>query len=164
MPSHPTFRLNQSAERVRQALVANELEPYYLPSGTLIVHSPGRLINWSMNSSGIVEGHIGYFRSRNYCGFKFSAQITDGGIYSDVYLKAEMKGWAILCLITAYCIGLALCVVGAIGPLLGHIFIFKGTSRFFGDVEMALKKWDESQISDRLPSRKPPPLSPEPPQ
>jgi len=160
MQIHPVFQLSQSAQRVRQALVGKELDPYYQRPGLLIERSPGRWINWSVNPNGEIEGNISYFRSRSYCAYRFCARVSDNGDHSVVQFESALKGWAIPLFVLAYGIGLAMCIVGVVFPILGQFGYKKGIARCFRNVEAALKAWDEAQSPRRLTTKSPPPIRP----
>ncbi len=157
MRSHPPFRINQKPDRIFNAILAGELKPYYHKSGLLIVRSPGSLIRWRIGRDGQLEGDINYFRSKNYCAFRFSIRLHDCGDHTSVQLSAVNKWWGKICLFIAYCIGLSLFVVGAFFVHFGYRMVLRNLHRFFSDIERALRLWDESNTAPHRPMAQLPP-------
>lgn len=160
MHIHPVFYLNQSAQCVRQALVTREVNRFYPPSGVVVDMYPTRSIKWTAAPNGEITGSVSYFRAKTFSAYRFYVRVSDYGPQSSIQIRVALKEWAIPLFISAYVIGLAICVVGVIFPLLGQMGIKRVIMRSFHGLEMVMKQWDQAR-SPHLLVATPPALNPE---
>jgi hypothetical protein len=137
-------QLRHPPERVRSALLGNELEPYFKESGWLTQGSAGRGIRWSAQPDGSLLGKVGYFRSKNLSAFRFKVQLEPAGSGTRAVLLAQHGPFSPLLRFLLYGVGLLMCLVGVVFSYLGDKAIQRGLSKVVEYLERHLKMWDEA--------------------
>lgn len=136
--------LKHPPERVRKALVENELEPFFKASGRLTQGSVARYIRWHAEPDGTLLGKLSYFRSKNLCVFRFRMQLEPSETGTRVALLAQHGPFSPLLRFLIYAVGLCVFGVGVVFSYLGDKAIQRGLLKSVQYLERHLKMWDES--------------------
>lgn len=138
------IQLDHPPERVRSALLGNELEPYFKQSGWRASGSAGSGIQWSSQPDGSLLGKMGYFRSKNLSVFRFAVGLDADEAGTRVVLRAQHGPFSQFLRLVLYAGGLLFCLVGVILPYLADKGIQRGLSKVVEYLGEHLKMWDQS--------------------
>ncbi len=114
-----TVTVSQSAERVRAALVSQELQPFFGPAKIFGDSGVGRWIHWRVTTPNLLTGKIPYLRGKNISRYIFSALLSEQPGGTKIYLKAEPDRFASIVKPIVYVIGLLMCGIGLIFAIIG---------------------------------------------
>jgi len=137
-------QLKHPPERVRAALLGNDLEPYFKKSGWLTPGSAGRGIRWRAEPDGSLLGKTSYFRAKNLCVFRFRAQLEPSGTGTRVVLLAQHGPFSPILRFLLYVVGLFMCLVGVVFSYLVDRAVLHGLRKVLEYLERHLKMWDEA--------------------
>jgi hypothetical protein len=136
--------LRHPRERVKAAILGNELEPYFNRSGWLTQGGAARGIRWQAQADGSLLGKVGYFRAKNLSVFRFRIQLAPSEGGTRATLLAHHGPFSAFFRFLAYAIGLCLCVVGVFFSYLVDKAMQRGLLKVVENLQNHLKLWDNT--------------------
>lgn len=139
-----TVRVRQSSERVRISFLSQELQPFFGKARMINDPGVGRWIQWQATSPTTLAGKIPYLRGKNISQYVFASTLSAEPDGTRVTLTATRGSFAAVAIPMVYVLGLLMCCVGVIFPLIAIPRFEKLVAQAVASSGSALSAWDRS--------------------
>lgn len=141
---HIWFDLRHPPDRVKAAILGNELKPYFDRSGWFTQGSVARYIRWWAEVDGSLLGKLSYFRAKNLSIFRFRIELAPFGHGSRVSLLVQHGPFSAFLRFLLYAVGVCMCFVGVVISYIGDKAMERGLHKTVEYLHCHLKMWDEA--------------------
>lgn len=128
---------------VKQALIRGEVSRFFRQRGALIVSA--RNLKWYEGGDALAIGKFSFWTGGKFTALGYlKVQIHPTNMGSIVTISAENTTYANIVIPIAYALGVLMCVVGVVLPILGLRIVKKRFASYAEEIKAALIAWDSS--------------------
>lgn len=137
------FKLTKPPGLVKQALLTGEVSRFFKRGSALVVSA--RHIKWYDGGDALAIGRFSYWTGgkSSALGY-FKVQIQPADMGSIVTINVEKTTYANIIIPITYVLGVLMCVVGVVLPILRLRIVKKRFASYAEEVKAALMAWDSS--------------------
>lgn len=137
MPEIVVALLHSTPEEILAAVERGEIKAF-------LHDRQARFIRWKRSAGNILTGRIPYVRSKNLCLHEFSLQPIS---HQSIRVEARAIPLAYLLMALSGVIGLLMCCVGIVFPIIILVAVNGRIEQIRRDLQQAIEAWDRARAS-----------------